>query len=87
MRAIDQLLYYSVRGLMRLLGRFPKTMRRRCAVVLGRLFFAVDLKHRRIALENLQRALGREHTAEQIQDIAMGTVDAALTMGNLTPNV
>ena len=26
-------------------------------------------------------------TPEQIQDIAMGTVDAALTMGNLTPNV
>ena len=70
MRASDQLLYHIARGLLRLLGRFPNNMRRRCAVLLGRFFFIVDRKHRRITLDNLQRALGRERTADQIHVIA-----------------
>ena len=70
MRASDQLLYHIVRGLLHLLGQLPENLRRFCALLLGRFFFAVDRKHRRIAIHNLQRALGGERTADQIQVIA-----------------
>jgi KDO2-lipid IV(A) lauroyltransferase len=70
MRASDQLLYHIVRGLLHLLGRFPENLRRCCAVLLGRCFYTVDRKHRRIAIQNLQRAFGSERTADQIQVIA-----------------
>lgn len=57
-------------ALLHLLGRFPRPLRHYCAGFLGRLFFTVDRKHRRIALDNLQRSLGREFTEEQIHGIA-----------------
>ena len=67
---LDQILYYIVRWLLQLLGRFPSQLRQRCAVCLGWFFFTVDAKHRRIALTNLQMALGDQLSKGQIRTIA-----------------
>lgn len=66
----DRLLYHGVRALLHLLGRFPPGWRNTCAAFFGWLLFTVDRKHRRIAVENLERSLGSERTAEQIHLIA-----------------
>ena len=66
----DQVLYYIVRWLLRFLGQFPIRLRQRCAAWMGWLFFTIDAKHRRIALTNLQMALGDQLPPGQIQSIA-----------------
>ncbi|MFZ1984074.1 MAG: lysophospholipid acyltransferase family protein [Desulfatitalea sp.] len=65
MMTLDQILYSAVCLLFRILGSLPKGVRRTLAIFLGRLIFAVDRKHRRIALQNLQRAFGREKSAAE----------------------
>lgn len=70
MKMLDQLLYKAVRAWFHLLGRLPASLRHACAVRLGRFLFAVNRKHRRIALQNLTRAFGNEKTAAEIHEIA-----------------
>lgn len=60
MKRLDQILYHVISALFRALGGLPQGMRRTLAIILGRLTFAFDRKHRRIALQNLQRAFGQE---------------------------
>lgn len=71
----NRLVYHTLHKLLGLLGRLPEKLRRSCAVKLGRFLFAVDRKHRRIALVNLQRALGPERSQDQIQAIARGVFE------------
>lgn len=70
MGAIDHILYRMVRGLFTFLGRLSPAVRQRLAVVLGRLVYAVDRKHRQIAIRNLTLAFGGEKDREQIGRIA-----------------
>jgi KDO2-lipid IV(A) lauroyltransferase len=60
MKMVDQVLYRAVCALFNLLGRLPKAWRHASAVFLGRLVFALDRRHRRIALRNLKLAYGGE---------------------------
>lgn len=71
MRLLDQLLYKAVRAAFRLLGNLPQSLRHFFAVGLGRLLFAVDRKHRRIALQNLELAFGDEKSPAQRRAIAL----------------
>ncbi len=62
------------------MGRFPARARKLMAKHLGHLVFAVDAKHRRIALENLRRAFGDEKTATQIHAIARAVFENLFKM-------
>lgn len=70
MRSLDRLLYKAVRTAFRYLGSLPEWLRHACAVQLGHLLFAIDLKHRRIALQNLELAYGHEKSPAQRLAIA-----------------
>jgi Kdo2-lipid IVA lauroyltransferase/acyltransferase len=70
MMTIDQILYNLVCALFRTLGGLPKGLRQALAIILGRLVFAVDRKHRRIALQNLQLAFGAEKSEAERFSIA-----------------
>jgi Kdo2-lipid IVA lauroyltransferase/acyltransferase len=71
MRLQNQLLYKAVKAGFRLLGNLPVSLRHFCAVHLGRFLFAVDRKHRRIALKNLEIAFGDEKSPAQRHAIAL----------------
>jgi Kdo2-lipid IVA lauroyltransferase/acyltransferase len=60
MKRLDQVLYRMVCALFLLLGGLPKKWRHRLAISSGRLLFALDRKHRRIALQNLKLAYDGE---------------------------
>jgi KDO2-lipid IV(A) lauroyltransferase len=66
----NRLLYHTAHALLHLLGRFPLRLRHYCVAIFGWLLFTVDRKHRRIALDNLARALVGDFSAAQIQAIA-----------------
>jgi KDO2-lipid IV(A) lauroyltransferase len=63
--------YLLVRTVETLVRPLPTSAVRSCGAALGRLVYQVDAFHRRIALDNLQRALGTRSEAER-RDIARG---------------
>ena len=67
----NQLQYRIIQATAHMLGVLPAQIRNTAAVVLGRIVFAADAKHRRIAIENLTRAFGNEKSAAQIRSIAI----------------
>ncbi len=70
MDPLNRLLYRVTKKSFRFLGNLPEAARAYCAVCLGRLLFAVDRKHRRVAIDNLTRAFGKEKSRDQIRMIA-----------------
>lgn len=70
MDPLNRLLYIATKQLFGLLGNLPKAARDICALWAGRLLYAIDPKHRRITLENLTRAFGKEKTPAEIEMIA-----------------
>ena len=60
MKKVDQILYRAVCRFFRLLGGLPEGLRHASANFLGRLLFLLDRKHRRIVLQNLERAFSRD---------------------------
>lgn len=62
---IDCLLEAVISGAFRLLGLIPRKLRNRLANGIGRLWYALDGRHRRIALDNLARAYAGERSAGQ----------------------
>jgi KDO2-lipid IV(A) lauroyltransferase len=53
-----------------LLGSLPRKQARRLSDLLGRLWFRVDMRHRRVALDNLTLAFGGEKSNREIRLIA-----------------
>ncbi len=70
MVTLDSVLYHMVGMLLRFLGGLPRGVRWFLATFFGRLLFAVDRKHRRIALGNLQMAFGAEKSRRECFAIA-----------------
>jgi KDO2-lipid IV(A) lauroyltransferase len=70
MDPLNRLLYLATKKSFRFLGNLPEAAREYCAVCLGRLLFAVDRKHRRVAIDNLTSAFGKEKSRDQIGMIA-----------------
>jgi KDO2-lipid IV(A) lauroyltransferase len=70
MDPLNRLLHKLVEKIAGFLGSLPKGARENGARFLGRLLFAVDRKHRRIAIDNLTRAFGQEKSRARIETIA-----------------
>jgi len=67
---INDIAYASVVLFFKLLGRIPRRWARRISGFLGELWFAVDRRHRQMALDNLTRAFGGEKSSHEIRQIA-----------------
>jgi len=71
MRVFVGIVTKVIYGLVLVLGLVPRHWAVRLADALGALSYALDTRHRRIALENLKRAFGREKTPAQLKRIAV----------------
>ena len=67
MSIFDQYQYPAVKAVALALGSLPPAVRNGAAVILGRLLFALDPKHRQIAIGNLTRAFGHEKSEAWIR--------------------
>ena len=70
MSKLEAISYKAIERLFRLIGLVPKKAAIKIAGVLGRVLFLVDKKHRRIALDNLRCAFGRQKSPSEIRSIA-----------------
>jgi KDO2-lipid IV(A) lauroyltransferase len=70
MSIMDRYQYRAVKAVALVLGSLPAAVRNGGAVLLGRLLFALDAKHRRIAIDNLTRAFGHEKSEASIRGVA-----------------
>ncbi len=70
MNLFERWLYFTTEKFFDFLGRLPAAARESCAVFMGRMLFAVDRKHRRIAIDNLTTAFGKDKTADEIELIS-----------------
>jgi KDO2-lipid IV(A) lauroyltransferase len=66
----NDIAYSSVVLIFKLLGRIPRRWTQRISGFLGELWFAVDKRHRRMALGNLTIAFGDEKSGREIRQIA-----------------
>jgi len=69
-RRTDVILYHIITGIFSLLGRIPRGIAGRIADLLGRIWFAVDRRHRKVAVSNLTLAFGDHMSASEIQALA-----------------
>jgi len=56
--------------LLKCVGFFPRKWAIKIADLMGRVLFNIDIKHRKIAMDNLTYALGNEKQPEEIEKIA-----------------
>ncbi len=66
----EKIIIGAFEHLLKLIGLVPRKLAQRIAVLLGRILFSVDKKHRDIAMDNLTYAYGHEKTPEEIKKIA-----------------
>ncbi|MBU0969891.1 MAG: lysophospholipid acyltransferase family protein [Proteobacteria bacterium] len=59
--------YKILKLLVYLMGRLPIPVATFCSDLLGLLWFKLDKRHRTVTLDNIQRALGDQMTASQIE--------------------
>lgn len=62
--------YLTLQGFLKLFCLLPETWAYRLGDDLGRLFFWIDRKHRRVAMENLKIAFGNEKDEHELRVIA-----------------
>jgi KDO2-lipid IV(A) lauroyltransferase len=70
MDPLNRWLYTVLKKFVAVLGKIPEASRESCARFFGRLLFAADRNHRRIAIDNLTRAFGQGKSKPQIEAIA-----------------
>ncbi len=66
----DGLIYALIAALVWFAGLFPRRFMVKLAFPLGRLWWGLDRNHRRIALNNLERAFAATHDRSQVYAIA-----------------
>lgn len=66
----DNLIYRLIKSVLNVLAWIPRRELVRLAQLLGRLWFAMDRYHRRIAIDNMSIAFGRELALAQIRSMA-----------------
>ena len=66
----NDIAYTSVVLFFRVLGRIPRRWARCVSGFLGELWFAVDKRHRQMALDNLTQAFGGEKSGRELRQIA-----------------
>ncbi len=67
---LDIIIYYIIFHAFALLGRIPRKMAFRLAQWIGRLWFAVDMRHRKVAIENLSMVYGATMSPFEIRHLA-----------------
>ena len=65
----DEILYQILRALFLLIGLIPRKISRFMADVLGLLWYDLDARHRAIALDNVEKALGDDLTQSEQQHL------------------
>ncbi len=68
-RVFDYVSFLAFRGVSMAAGLYPRETMLRLGDALGLLWFALDAKHRRLALSNLRLALGAEKTEAELRSI------------------
>ena len=66
----NDIAYTSVVVFFRVLGRIPRRWAQCVSGFLGELWFAVDKRHRQMALDNLAQAFGGEKSGRELRQIA-----------------
>jgi len=66
----DRLEFWGAMAVVRPVGSLPEPLAFALGRLLGRLWYAVDARHRKIALENLARAFGSRTTAAEREAIS-----------------
>jgi KDO2-lipid IV(A) lauroyltransferase len=67
---METTVYHIISFLFSLLGRIRREKAKKTAGFVGRIWFAVDKRHRDAAMENLTHVFGAEKNAEQIRGLA-----------------
>lgn len=57
------------------LRSLPLTVSNRVGAFLGKLFYLLDVRHRKIALSNLRSAFGKEKNEKELKKIALGSFE------------
>lgn len=70
MDILNDITFRLIEKFFYLLGSLPREQAHRLSDLLGRLWFWFDIQHRRVALDNLTRAFGREKGPAEIEGIA-----------------
>jgi len=69
--------YAAFAGVVRLFRRLPSSASYALASALGLAWYALDAKHRRIALSNLRIAFGKEKSSQQIERLSRASFQNA----------
>jgi KDO2-lipid IV(A) lauroyltransferase len=72
---IQYLIYSVIRGFSFFINLFPDGFALRIGKRLGRLAYFIDFEHRRVAIKNLELALGGEKSGDEIRGIALRTFE------------
>lgn len=72
-KARHALEYHSFTGIVWLLRHLPPATSCALASTLGLVWYALDVRHRRIALSNLRTAFGQDKTGSEIERIALAS--------------
>ncbi len=67
---MDTLLYWIIRALVAFIQALPLTLVARLGRACGALAFRLDARHRRVAMQNLERCFAHEKSPEEIHAIA-----------------
>ena len=70
MKIVDFFFYQAIKVLFLLFGLMPASWRMACANTIGRIWFAVDKRHRDVAISNLDQAFGTEKSPREIRCLA-----------------
>ncbi len=87
MTAFETLVYRMIKAIFDVLALVPPKTGEKMALFFSKIWFAVDRRHRKIAIENITRAFGREKTRLEINRIARTTFFHAANMIFETPRV
>lgn len=80
MKPLDRIFLACLMGCLRTMGNVSPAGRRFWSGLIGRLLFALDRKHRRIAICNLSKAFGQEKTPEECVAIARAVFENLVRM-------
>jgi KDO2-lipid IV(A) lauroyltransferase len=69
------IIYWVLRGFSLLINLLPEGFSLRAGRWLGRMMFCLDRGHRKVALENLHLAFGKEKSGEELDAIARRTFE------------
>ncbi len=83
----ETMVYRTIKAIFDVLAMVPPKTGEKIALFFSKIWFVVDRRHRKIAIENITRAFGSEKTSLEINRIARTTFFHAANMIFETPRV